>query len=395
MRKPEIAIEFPDFGFGPASTALRLIARLSPRWRCVVASTGAALRLVRRALPSADTVDVDTFDPKSMARFGDYVEDSCFVLSVTNPAFASWATGSGYRVGVVDTLRWMWDDDTAAVDGAAFYVTQHYWGRRGAEMRPGEVLAAPDPIKIRAPRRVKASSRRALVTFGGMSLPLDKALPLEFADWVIAHLVPVLLQHPSIDGVDVVGGDRRLADVCAGAHDCAGVRTVGMLAPHQYLDVLRRAPVVVATPGIATVHELQWARSRAFLLPGHNLSQLLQLRDAIESLGYRHTMEWPDAENLADTIRGLPEEAGTRLVATAARSAMATPTCGRALAAAVERVATDERPVPRLPDATGSRRLPPVSGVVTGFVKAEISGRNGSVGYPRGADRRVFAERGA
>jgi hypothetical protein len=304
-----------------------------------------------------------------MPHFGEQVGGDWFVLSVTNPAFASWAASAGYRVGVVDTLRWMWDDETASVDGAEFYVTQRYWGRGGAEQRRGEVLAAPDVIGNRRARTRR--SRRALVAFGGMGLPLDGTLPLEFAEWAITHVVPTLLDHPAIDGVDIVGGHHQLGEVCARA-TAHRARYVGMLPPREYLALLRSAPAVVATPGIATVHELQWARSRALLLPGNNVSQVLQLRDAIDGFGYRHVLEWPDADELTETIRDLPEVDGMQRVAAAARRAMATPGAGSALTTAVERLVTDDRRPSRLPDVNGSERLPRVSDVVTGLMGEQV-----------------------
>jgi hypothetical protein len=358
-----VVVEFPDFGFGPATTAMRLIAHLGTRYPCTVASTGTALRFAQATLPSVRTVDVDTFSPDGMQRFAAVVDHDCLVLSVTNPPFASWATGRGYHVGVLDTLHWLWPE-AAPVHGAEFYVAQRYWGHEGDRHADGEVLADPDrALPCERSAYSRTSSGRALVSFGGMSLPLDPMLSLDVAAWALAHVMPALLASRAITGVDIVGGHPLLASAAVRFTDDPRVRVLGMVTAPAYLELLATAEVVVATPGIATLHELEEVACPALLLPGHNVSQVLQLRDAVAYAGCVHAVEWPGAPRLAQLLRRLPEDAGTVAVAQASRRTIALPGSGTVLTAAVAQLLSgaDGRALRGL---GGSPALPRVSDVV-------------------------------
>lgn len=366
MVDAEITIEFPDFGFGPASTAISVIRRLALSRRCVVVSTGSALDLARRTLTETATVDVDTFDPERMSAFAEAVDDRSFVLSVTNPPFASWALRAGYKVGVLDTLAWLWDDQAATVDGASFYVSQEYWGRSSGTSRPQHVRATADKV-ISSPAGLRRrGSGRALIAFGGMGLPLDPDLPLEFATWVLEHSIAELLNDPRVHAIDVVGGHPRLATASAAVVNNHAVTVLGMLPVDRYREVLRDAHIVLATPGIATIHELNWANSRALLLPGANVSQVLQLRDAVTVLDCAAALEWPDAAEMCGAIRGLPEEDAMRRVADHARAAMSTASVATALRSEIRRALGSARPTVRIPRSIAAPgRLPSVSDAVS------------------------------
>lgn len=363
--RPEVVLEFPDFGFGPAATALRLVPGVAERWRCAIVSTGSALDLARRTCPGVPAFDVDTFDHGRMLDFRALVDREAVVVSTTNPAFARWAVDAGYRVGVLDTLHWLWDDATPDAVGAEFYVAQRYWGRGGDEVPTGAVLATADTLAD-PPGNLPCRSRRALVTFGGMGLPLDPQLPLDLARWVLAWVVPELLRSERIDGVDVVGGHPGLVEACAETTADPRVRCRGFLPVAAFGELLESAAAVVATPGIATLQELQRARSRALLLPGENMSQVLQLRDTVEAFGVRSAVEWPDAARLADSLRGVPECDGVARVARHARHAMAQADSGLRLACATASMLRAEHPGPLLGAAAYSPGLPAVTAAVLG-----------------------------
>jgi hypothetical protein len=370
----EIVLEFPDFGFGPAATALQLVPQLAAHWRCAVASTGVALDLARRTFPDLPCLDVDTFRDEHVPRFGGLVDRDAFVLSVTNPSFAAWALDAGYRVGVLDTLHWLWDDAAPSVDGAEFHVVQRYWGPRGDEAPRGAVLATADTLAALRIRRNHRETRRALVTFGGMGLPLDPQLPLDVARWTLGAVVPVLLAHDAVEGVDVVGGHPGLAAACAETARDPRVRCLGFLPPRCFRELLDTAAVVVATPGIATLHELQQAHRRTLLLPGENMSQLLQLRDAIDAFGARHAFEWPEAARLAETLRGMPEHEGVALVARHARAAMG-PDTTAGLAQTAASVLAARRPSPILGQRAYSPELPSVTDAVLRCLRTRVRKR--------------------
>jgi hypothetical protein len=379
---PQIVLEFPNFGFGPAATALRLVPRLLQHHECLIVSTGSALGLARRTLPEAATCDIDTLAEDAVERLLRRTGPEPFVLSVTNPGFAAAAASAGCRVGVVDTLHWLWDDATPAVEDAEFYVGQHYWGVGGTAVRAGMTLASPDPVGLGTPADPLHGSRRALVTFGGMGLPYDEALPLEFAAWTLEALLPTILAAPCIEGVDIVGGHPGLRAVAARSLR-PRVRYVGVLSMPEFVETMRAAPVVIATPGIATIHELQWAQRRTLLLPGSNASQVLQLRDLVDLFDVRSALEWPGVETLAPSLRRIPELDAVTRVARLARDAMAEPGCCDQLVAKLDEVlATGEVLLP-LGDSSSELDLEPIGDVVTRLIDERVEWPRRALRAPR------------
>lgn len=370
-RVPRIVLEFPDFGFGPAATALRLVPRLLAHGECLIVSTGSALGLARQTLPQAATCEIDTLREDAVERLVRHTGLEPFVLSVTNLGFAAAAAIAGYRIGVLDTLHWLWDDATPAVDDADFYVAQHYWGVRGADVRAGMTLARPDAVGPVRPVPTLHESRRALVTFGGMSLPYDKALPLEFAAWTLEALLPAILAVPGIDGVDIVGGHPDLEAVAARSSQ-PRVRFVGVQSMPEFIETMRAASLVVATPGIATIHELQWARRRTLLLPGDNATQVLQLRDLVDLFGVRSALEWPGMQTLAPVLRGIPEIDAVARVGRLARDAMAQPGFRDQLVAKLGEVVAAEALLP-LGDAPSQLALEPVGDAVARLIGERVT----------------------
>ncbi|HEX8085739.1 MAG TPA: hypothetical protein VF529_15715 [Solirubrobacteraceae bacterium] len=366
---PDIVVEFPDFGFGPASSAVEVVRRIGERRRCLLVSTGSALEFAQRSLPLVPTADLDTFSSAGLAGLAQHVGKEKFVLSVTNPPFAHWAEKEGYRVGVLDTLHWLWDSSSDAPGRPRFYVAQDYWGPAGANVPVNTVFGRADDAFLPAAR----PSRRALVTFGGMTLPFDDALPLEFARWALRSVVPVLLRSPEIEGVDVVGGHPNLGSACVSWLHDERVRFVGMMSLDEHRAAIASATVVVATPGIATIHELQRAARPAVLMPGFNASQVLQLRDAVERYGCPYALEWPAVRSGAAALRRLPESEAVAMVARIARHEMLRSAPRRALGTLVARALAADEPARPLGAEPWSRDRPQVGELVAELMERELS----------------------
>ncbi|MGH3168759.1 MAG: hypothetical protein ACRDN0_23120 [Trebonia sp.] len=102
-RRP-VYLEFPDFGYGPASTLLSLIRPVTDRYDWHIVSTGGAAAFALAQIPGAALHDLDTYHPGSWPGFARIAPAGALLVSVTNPGFAGWALRNGYCVGVVDTL---------------------------------------------------------------------------------------------------------------------------------------------------------------------------------------------------------------------------------------------------------------------------------------------------
>src|SRR6266568_1057538 len=88
-RQP-VFLEFPNFGYGPASTLLTLARAFADRFDWHIVSTGGAAEFLRVQLPGAVVHELDTFTAAAWPAFLDIAEPGSLIISCTNPEFAAW-----------------------------------------------------------------------------------------------------------------------------------------------------------------------------------------------------------------------------------------------------------------------------------------------------------------
>ncbi len=349
---PTVYLEFPDFGFGPASTLLSLLRPVAHHYDWHIVSTGVAAEHVRAELPGATLHDLDTFHPDGWAAFEAAAPPGARVVSVTNPQFAAWAVGRGYCVGVVDTLDWMWGHDPA-LDGARFHLVQSSLvggttppsGRReyvrpivDASLWPSATVHAPVPGEV-------------VVGFGGMGLPGADDLVAHYTRWFLGAALPVLVERVPAAAVTVAGGRKDLVDLVPGdwaSHPAVRVRPG--LTQAEYASIAQRAEHLLSSPGLASIYECATGGLTPLWQPGFNMSMLLQVRQLAET-GYEHLVAWPWMTEVADHIAGIPEDEGVRCVAERIESTISSADPGGEL------VATGVARYLGRPDRRGSFRL--------------------------------------
>jgi hypothetical protein len=241
-------------------------------------------------------------------------------VSNPDPVFAAWALGNGYRVGVVDTLDWMWNEVPLGLSDAEFHLVQWFFGsRRSASAEAGlsSCLVAPLVRSSQAfgsrPTQGRTEASSVVITFGGMTVPRSDGRSLAYARWVLSSLLSPEVMN-GVQVIHVVGGLPGLeeAATCRGLDGRVQVHVA--LAPDSLQDLYANATHIVATPGLTTIYELASMGAEALLLPGFSMSMLLQAR-ALATSGYEHVAEWDWALPVCDSILGLPEEEGLALVA--------------------------------------------------------------------------------
>lgn len=306
---PRLYAEVTDFGYGPAHALITALRGWDDAPATTIFSSGNAAKLLYATLPSAELVELDCSRPANWPAFVSRVPAASPVLTLS-PSFAQFASGSGYRVGLVDQLDWMWDDQADTLSGLAFHIIQAYFGldpcrqgRRGKLVNP-----IVDPCFTSRASRTEVTNS-AVLGFGGMSMMGRANAADGYVHWMLNSALPILLDEGGCETVVIVGGraeldslvpprwrqDRRLSFVTAAP-------------PDDYAQLLRCSRHQLLTPGLATIYECAALGIAPLLGPGLNKSMLLQLDDLVR-LGYRHIVRWPFHDELCRQVRELPQPA--------------------------------------------------------------------------------------
>lgn len=312
-----VYVEFPDFGFGPAAAALALINGLDDPYDWHLVSSGSAAAYARDHLPDAAHHELDTFDRASWEWFRRLASSGSLTLSITNPDFAAWAAEQGYAVGIIDTLDWMWPSLPAGVDRARFHLTQAFFGetaKAGGSPSSAEVV---QPIVDPSLWGISGRSRQpqpgtVVISFGGMHLPLPfgDELVAEYTRWFLGAALPLLVYHPGISKVSIVGGRTDLPDLVPrlwSGHPAVEVHP--RLPQPLYSALLHSATYLLLSPGLGSLYECAASGLAPLLQPGWNMSMLLQAYH-VALTGYEHLCPWPWLEEAAGDISDQAEHDG-------------------------------------------------------------------------------------
>lgn len=309
-----VFLEFPNFGYGPASTLLTLVGALGDRFRWHVVSTGGAVDFLRAQLPGAAVHDLDTFTPTAWPAFRDIAAPGSLIISATNPEFAAWAIRQGYRVGLIDTLDWMWPDLPEVLNDAEFHLVQAYFG--ASRPRPGPRREIVRPIVDPALWPAASPSprpRTALIGLGGMHLPGRDELVATYVRWLLRTVLPILLDHGTTE-ITIAGGRADLPDlVPARWRTHSAITTRPGMDRRHYARAVHTAEHVIASPGLASIYECAASRLTPLWQPGYSMSMLLQCGH-LQATGYPYVADWPWLDEATDHIAGLPEAEGLRYV---------------------------------------------------------------------------------
>jgi len=313
--RPGIFLEVPDFGFGPAATALAAIRQVIYQYDWTVVSTGNAAAFLRNELPSATHLELDTWKSSQWPAFNRLAPRKAIVISSGNPLFAEWAIGEGYRVGHLDALDWMWTEERRELTDAEFRIAQAYYGtlnRFSSETR--EIARPMVDVDIWSEQIGPAQSRTGLIAFGGMSLPGYEDLVTDYARWILTAGLRSLIEHYDCTRVAIVGGRSDLPWlVPPNWREHPRVQTLSRVSRRDYARLVRQSEYLLVSPGLATIYECYVSNTRPVYQPGFNYSMILQLRDLIAA-GYSNAITWPWHKQFVNSIAGIPEVAGLQLL---------------------------------------------------------------------------------
>lgn len=315
---PPVYLEFPNFGYGPASALLALVDPIIDAYAWHIVSTGGAAEFARRHLPNAVVHDIDTFSRNDWPAVLDVVPPESVIISAINPQFAGWAAQHSYRIGIVDTLDWMWDTQSPGVGDVELHLVQRYFGSRKGACGPTGRRQPIRPIvdlPLWAPGVVACQPGTAVVGFGGMSVPGRDHGTGQYVSWLLSAAVPLLVEYAHCSRVTVVGARSDIAELVPelwASHPAIDIRAG--LDRASYARLVRASEHLVLAPGLASLHECATAELAPLVQPGFSMSMVLQAGDLVET-GYPHVAAWPWLEDAVPELTGMAELDGLRYLA--------------------------------------------------------------------------------
>jgi hypothetical protein len=321
-----VYVEFPDFGYGPAAAALALINGVRDAYRWNVVSTGGAAAFAGEQLPEAGHFDLDTFDQGSWKLFEEIAPPGSAIVSVTNPEFGIWAADAGYRVGIVDTLDWMWPALPSGVRQVKFHLVQAYFGNRSSRSRHNRSAEVIRPIVnplLWPTGGAGPGSGSTVIGFGGMQVPTPggNELVKRYTRWLLATALPILVRHPKVTTITIVGGRADLEDLVPRRWSKA-VQVRPRLPQADYADLLRSADHLLLSPGLGSLYECASTGLQPLLQPGWNLSMLRQAHDVTTTTTYPYVCRWPWLDQALTRVEGQPEHDALRYLTSRIRDAI-------------------------------------------------------------------------
>ncbi|HEY7144497.1 MAG TPA: hypothetical protein VH637_09635 [Streptosporangiaceae bacterium] len=315
--RPSVILEIPNFGYGPASAALALAAPVADRYTWHIASSGGAAAFAARQLPGAVVHEFDTNQLGTWDRFAQMFPPESVVVTFVNPEFAAWAVQRGYRVGLVDTLDWMWgtlpETVPQALAGTEFHMIQEYFAMPGRRLRGQCDIVRPLVDRaLWCDGNAQVRPRSAMIGFGGMQLPYGNDLVAEYVRWFLGAAVPTLVEQAGVTDVSIVGGRDDLPGLIPApwaGHPAVSVH-VG-LDRRAYAALARGSEHVLISPGLAHVYECALAGLAPLIQPGFGMSMVLQAYH-VALAGYEHMYTWPWLPDAVPALAEMSEPDGMR-----------------------------------------------------------------------------------
>jgi len=272
--KPRVLCNAVDFGFGPAGKLSAILAEL-PEVEPVLLRSQSFGDIVPTFARSKGE------DATSLIECTTDVDAALVVL---DPALASELARLGINVVYVDSLPHMWTEQDFICEDVFAYCAQRVEGIHELP-RLAEVanLQWVDAISVvNGPRDPVPGS--ALVNVGGVSSPYGSSETSAYTELVLPPVVAALRENGY--EVHVTG---RVPKTLSRRLD---VPDTTVVSHREFLDLLRKAAVLVTSPGMTAMLEAGSIGIPTTLLPPQNLSQVLNV-EQVTRFGRGSVMSWP------------------------------------------------------------------------------------------------------
>lgn len=374
-RRPSLLISTSDFGYGSSGKLDSILQALAPHDFGLVRLGSADGGVILSVTP--DFAYAATSDPAALRDLARR-HDVHAALVVGGAQTANVLEDAGIRVVFVDSLPFLWTDEDPVAHRATSYCAQSCiyvpdlaWRQLRRIERLRWVSGIVPSASTTEPAR--RDSGLAVVNLGGVGSPMQ---PPEASDYASVVLPPVLaaLARVGFREAIISGSDRaRWNHASANVETLRVTRTCSSHGEFQML--LRRAGVLLTSPGLTTLLEAAAAETPTVVLPPQNVSQFLNARAVGYAAGRDVLIDWPSGTVSFDQVdewRERGELAALGRVYEAIAAARHSSEVGRALSESTERrvlrVAGDGRVLEPLRSAIGTAGAREVAEVVLGLM---------------------------
>lgn len=301
-----LEVEVTDFGYGPAHGAIVILEACAAWFEPTVWSSGNALEFIRRSLPKIAVREHNSLQTGSFRKFARTARPDSPILTMSR-SFASEASAAGRWVCLLDQLDWMWGPDDPPAPSVDLHLVP-LWVSDGQRASSDAIPVAPLLSGSFRRPSVCPSVGAAIVGFGGMSMMANVAAADRYASWVLHGVLPVLVGHPRVTEVLVVGGSPNLHSCLAAICSDPQLASICHAVPSDaYAEMLRNSAHQILSPGLATLIESEALEIVPLLQPGVNKSMVLQLQSAI-AMGYEWTAPWSFHKEACEVLVREPQE---------------------------------------------------------------------------------------
>lgn len=261
--KEKILCSAEDFGFGPAGKLLTILSEMSDIEPVFIESEYCKF---------IDTEYAHSirFNRKNENLIMQYVREHHITtaLVLLDQELALWLSRQGLRVIFVDSLPYLWTKSDPVCENVYAYCAQKTIDENVPErLKSVRNLKWVGPISSAKPYLGKREDHLVLLNIGGVYTHIQNRISL-YPEIVVPTIANLLKKM----GYRVIVAGRIPEAVKSMLEDDIMVAT---LCHNDFLDFLKRAELLVTSPGLTTIIDAGITGTRTILLPPQNLSQIL------------------------------------------------------------------------------------------------------------------------
>lgn len=317
----KLYFEFPDFGFGPASTTCNVINKLQKIMKAnfIVIAFGTALEFAKKTLRDVTFIELDTNNTEYYVQLLSVIKSDDIVITNTNLDFCRWSVNNNFRTIMIDTLFWMWECDLDFIPKTEIYIVQNYYQEEkiyniNFHRYKEQIIVVPPIIDVRENRADDTEKDKfpnhALISFGGMATPFNRKIIFEYCNLIIPGLITAL-QRNCVQEIHIVGGlIEPYISMNPNIANDKNVTFYGSVSQQQYKKLLD-CQYLFLSPGLTSIYETIAMNKQPFFLPGFSMSQVLQAISLKSCTAYPYIANWNEIDDVLVKIESMSETDGS------------------------------------------------------------------------------------